>query len=96
MQVILPDDQIKQIQILISSLITSEIEKQIHHRNIDNSYLKTKNKHVTTLEFQITCWMNGFAKGFHPLRSEKQFVSTNNPSTHGYFRKTRNIHIFVL
>ncbi len=42
MQVILPDDQIKQIQILISSLITSEIEKQIHHRNIDNSYLNKK------------------------------------------------------
>ncbi len=63
MQVILPDDQIKQIQTLISSLITSEIEKQIHHRNIDNSYLN-KNKHVTTLEFQITRWMNGFAKGF--------------------------------
>lgn len=42
MQVILPDDQIKQIQTLISSLITSEIEKQIHHRNIDNSYLNKK------------------------------------------------------
>ncbi|MCH1564349.1 hypothetical protein, partial [Streptococcus suis] len=46
MQVILPDDQIKQIQILISSLITSEIEKQIHHRNIDNSYL---NKNILRL-----------------------------------------------
>jgi excisionase family DNA binding protein len=42
MQVILPDEQIKQIQILISSLITSEIEKQIHHRNIGNSYLNKK------------------------------------------------------
>ncbi|MCQ8269658.1 hypothetical protein NF428_05370, partial [Streptococcus suis] len=46
MQVILPDDQIKQIQILISSLITSKIEKQIHHRNIDNSYL---NKNILRL-----------------------------------------------
>ncbi len=42
MQVILPDEQIKQIQILISSLITSEIEKQIHHRNIGSSYLNKK------------------------------------------------------
>ncbi|HFR3343737.1 TPA: helix-turn-helix domain-containing protein [Streptococcus suis] len=42
MQVILPDEHIKQIQILISSLITSEIEKQIHHRNIGSSYLNKK------------------------------------------------------
>ena len=49
MQVILPDEQIKQIQILISSLITSEIEKQIHHRNIGNSYLNKKQNFILSI-----------------------------------------------
>lgn len=39
MQVILPDEQIRQIQLLISNLIQKEIEKQLSNSGIDSPYL---------------------------------------------------------
>ena len=39
MQVILPDEQIHQIQLLLSSLIQKEIEKQLSKIGIDSPYL---------------------------------------------------------
>ncbi|HFZ6205556.1 helix-turn-helix domain-containing protein [Streptococcus salivarius] len=42
MQVILPDEQIHQIQLLISTLIKKEIENQLSNYGIDNPYLNKK------------------------------------------------------
>ena len=39
MQVILPDEQIHQIQLLISNLITQEIEHRLNNSNIDSPFL---------------------------------------------------------
>ncbi len=39
MQVILPDEQVKQIQLLLAELITKEIEKKLHHSNIESPFL---------------------------------------------------------
>lgn len=39
MKVILPDEQIHQIQLLISNLIQKEIEKQLSNSDIDSPYL---------------------------------------------------------
>lgn len=39
MQVILPDEQIHQIQLLIANLIKQEIENRLNNRNLENPYL---------------------------------------------------------
>lgn len=39
MQVILPDEQIHQIQLLISDLIKREIENRLDNRNIESPFL---------------------------------------------------------
>ena len=39
MQVILPDEQVKQIQLLLAELITKEIEKKLHHGNLESPFL---------------------------------------------------------
>lgn len=39
MQVILPDEQVRQIQLLLAELITKEIEKKLHHSNIESPFL---------------------------------------------------------
>ena len=39
MQVILPDEQIHQIQILISDLIKKEIENRLNNRNLESPFL---------------------------------------------------------
>ena len=39
MQVILPDEQVKQIQLLLAELITKEIEKKLHHSNLETPFL---------------------------------------------------------
>lgn len=39
MQVILPDEQVKQIQLLLAELITKEIEKKLHHSNLESPFL---------------------------------------------------------
>ena len=39
MQVILPDEQVHQIQILISDLIKNEIENRLMNSNIESPYL---------------------------------------------------------
>ena len=39
MQVILPDKQIHQIQLLLAELITKEIEKKLHHSNLESPFL---------------------------------------------------------
>ncbi|SDP35522.1 transcriptional regulator, AlpA family [Streptococcus sp. NLAE-zl-C503] len=39
MQVILPDEQVKQIQLLLAELITKEIEKKLHHCNLESPFL---------------------------------------------------------
>ena len=40
MQVILPDEQVKQIQLLLAELITKEIEKKLHHSNLESPIFK--------------------------------------------------------
>lgn len=42
MQVILPDEQIQQIQNMLSNLIKHEIEKRLQQSGIDNRYLNKK------------------------------------------------------
>ena len=42
MQVILPDEQVHQIQRLIARLIHQEIENQLTNRNLDSPYLNKK------------------------------------------------------
>ena len=39
MQVILPDEQVKQIQLLLAELITKEIDKKLHHSNLESPFL---------------------------------------------------------
>ena len=39
MQIILPDEQVKQIQLLLAELITKEIEKKLHHSNLESPFL---------------------------------------------------------
>ena len=39
MQVILPDEQVQQIQRLLAELITKEIEKKLHHNNLESPFL---------------------------------------------------------
>ena len=39
MQVILPDEQINQIQHLISELIKKEIDKKLNHSNLESPFL---------------------------------------------------------
>jgi len=39
MQVILPDEQVQQIQHLLAELIEKEIEKKLHHSNLENPFL---------------------------------------------------------
>ena len=39
MQVILPDEQVKQIQLLLAELITKEIKKKLHHSNLESPFL---------------------------------------------------------
>ena len=39
MQVILPDEQVKQIQLLLAELITKEIEKKLLHSNLESPFL---------------------------------------------------------
>lgn len=39
MQVILPDEQVQQIQQLLSELIKKEIEKKLHHSSIESPFL---------------------------------------------------------
>lgn len=39
MQVILPDEEVKQIQLLLAELITKEIEKKLHHSNLESPFL---------------------------------------------------------
>ncbi|MCW0994014.1 helix-turn-helix domain-containing protein [Streptococcus anginosus] len=39
MQVILPDEQIHQIQLLISQLIENELENKLNHSNIKSPFL---------------------------------------------------------
>ena len=39
MQVILPDEQVKQIQLLLAELITKEIEKKLHHSHLESPFL---------------------------------------------------------
>lgn len=38
MQVILPDEQVQQIQLLLAELITKEIEKKLHHSNLESPF----------------------------------------------------------
>jgi len=42
MQVILPDEQIHQIQLLLSNLIKKEIREQLDKSGIDSPYLNKK------------------------------------------------------
>ncbi|HFR3621003.1 TPA: hypothetical protein ACHVDQ_000378 [Streptococcus suis] len=42
MQVILPDEQIHQIQTLLSNLIQKEIEQQLAQNGLNNLYLNKK------------------------------------------------------
>ncbi|CDO17808.1 Uncharacterized protein BN963_SGAL_01001 [Streptococcus gallolyticus] len=42
MQVILPDEQIHQIQILLSNLIQKEIEQQLVQNGLNNLYINKK------------------------------------------------------
>ena len=39
MQVILPDEQVQQIQHLLAELIEKEIEKKLHHSNFESPFL---------------------------------------------------------
>ena len=39
MQVILPDEQVQQIQHLLAELIEKEIEKKLHHSNLGSPFL---------------------------------------------------------
>ena len=39
MQVILPDEQVQQMQHLLAELITKEIEKKLHHSNLESPFL---------------------------------------------------------
>ena len=39
MLVILPDEQVQQIQHLLAELITKEIEKKLHHSNLESPFL---------------------------------------------------------
>lgn len=39
MQVILPDEQVQQIQLLLAELITKETEKKLHHSNLESPFL---------------------------------------------------------
>ena len=39
MQVILPDEQVKQIQLLLAELIEKEIEKKLHHSSLESPFL---------------------------------------------------------
>lgn len=39
MQVILPDEQVQQIQHLLAELIEKEIEKKLHHSNLESPFL---------------------------------------------------------
>ena len=39
MQVILPDEQVQQIQLLLAELIEKEIEKKLHHSSLESPFL---------------------------------------------------------
>ncbi len=39
MQVILPDEQVQQIQRLLAELIEKEIEKKLHHSSLESPFL---------------------------------------------------------
>ncbi|MDY4346027.1 helix-turn-helix domain-containing protein [Streptococcus sp. BJSWXB6CM1] len=39
MQVILPDEQVQQIQHLLAELIEKEIEKKLHHSSLESPFL---------------------------------------------------------
>lgn len=39
MQVILPDEQVQRIQHLLAELIEKEIEKKLHHSNLESPFL---------------------------------------------------------
>lgn len=39
MKVILPDEQVQQIQLLLAELIEKEIEKKLHHSNLESPFL---------------------------------------------------------
>ena len=39
MQVILSDEQVKQIQLLLAELIEKEIEKKLHHSSLESPFL---------------------------------------------------------
>jgi len=82
MQVILPDEQIHQIQLLLSNLIRKEISEQLDKSGIESPYLK-KNRLATIWEFPTILLIHGFKRGFHPSKSEKPLDSTRTLLTAG-------------
>lgn len=70
MQVILPDEQIHQIQLLISDLIKQEIENRLNNSNLESPFL---NKQQTCIYLGISnntldSWIQ---KGLPTIRIEK-------------------------
>ncbi|WP_249338944.1 helix-turn-helix domain-containing protein [Streptococcus suis] len=70
MQVILPDEQVHQIQRLVAKLIHQEIENQLTNRNLDNPYLNKKQT-CEYLGISNNTLDNSIQKGLPTIRINK-------------------------
>ncbi|HEM5166006.1 TPA: helix-turn-helix domain-containing protein [Streptococcus suis] len=70
MQVILPDEQVHQIQRLVAKLIHQEIENQITSRNLDSPYLNKKQT-CEYLGISNNTLDNWIQKGLPTIRIDK-------------------------
>ena len=77
MQVILPDEQIQQIQLLLSSLIQKEIEKQLSKIGIDSPYLN-KQQACQYLGISNNTLDNWIQKGLPAIRIGKTIRFNKN------------------
>ena len=79
MQVILPDEQVQQIQLLLAELIKKEIENRLNNSNLDSPFL---NKQQTCHYLGISTV--GLKKDYLTLELEKLFVLIKQKSIAGY------------
>lgn len=70
MQVILPDEQIHQIQLLIANLIKQEIENRLNNSNLESPFLN-KRQACDYLGISNNTLDNWIQKGLPVIRIEK-------------------------
>ncbi|WP_449454750.1 helix-turn-helix domain-containing protein [Streptococcus suis] len=70
MQVILPDEQVKQIQLLIAELIKQEIENRLTNSNLESSFLN-KQQACTYLGISNNTLDSWIQKGLPAIRVGK-------------------------